>query len=86
MACVEAAERAGDAVPGGGPSGPDVLYAGSRGDGVWSECAAAGMARLDFPEADVFSLAVSPVDSAVYAGTEPSRLFVSRTRGDRGGS
>ena len=37
--------------------------------------------RLDFPESDVFSLAISPVDGAVYAGTEPSRLFVSRDEG-----
>jgi len=34
------------------------------------------------PEPGVFSLAVSAVDGAVYAGTEPSRLFRSDDRGD----
>ena len=64
------------------PRDPDVLYAGSRGEGVWkSTRRGREWARLEFPEADVFSLAVSPVDGAVYAGTEPSRLFVSRDEG-----
>jgi photosystem II stability/assembly factor-like uncharacterized protein len=61
---------------------PDVVYAGLRDGGVhvtldggrsWTDC------RL--PEPAVFSLAVSPADGAVYAGTEPSRLF----RSDDGG-
>ena len=39
----------------------------------WLDCA--------LPEPGVFSLAVSAVDGAVYAGTEPSRLF----RSDDGG-
>jgi hypothetical protein len=39
----------------------------------WHDCA--------LPDADVFSLAVSAADGAVYAGTEPSRLF----RSDDGG-
>ena len=65
------------------PTGPDVVYAGLREGGVrrtvdagatWLEC------RL--PEAQVFSLAVSPADGAVYAGTEPSRLFRSDDRGE----
>ena len=64
------------------PRDPDVLYAGSRGEGVWkSTSRGRDWARLEFPEADVFSLAVSPADGAVYAGTEPSRLFVSRDEG-----
>ena len=64
------------------PRDPDVLYAGSRGDGVWKRTRRGrALARLDFPEAEVFSLAVSLVDGAVYAGTEPSRLFVSRDEG-----
>jgi photosystem II stability/assembly factor-like uncharacterized protein len=66
------------------PDDPDTVYAGLREGGVrrtadggrsWVDCA--------LPEAGVFSLAVSRVDGAVYAGTEPSRLFRSD---DRGGS
>lgn len=64
------------------PRNPDVLYAGSHGGGVWrSTSRGRDWARLEFPEANVFSLAVSPVDGAVYAGTEPSKLFVSRNEG-----
>lgn len=37
--------------------------------------------RLALPESEVFSVAVSSADSAVYAGTEPSRLFRSRDGG-----
>lgn len=61
---------------------PGVLYGGSRGEGVWrSDSAGNDWTRLEFPEADVFALAVSPADGAVYAGTEPSKLFVSRDDG-----
>lgn len=64
------------------PRRPGVLYAGSRGEGVWrSACDGKNWTRLDFPEADVYALAVSPADGAVYAGTEPSKLFVSRDDG-----
>ena len=64
------------------PRRPEVLYAGSRGEGVWrSDDACSAWTRLEFPEADVFALAVSPADGAVYAGTEPSKLFVSRDEG-----
>ena len=37
---------------------------------------------VPLPEADVFSVAVSAADGAVYAGTEPSRLFCSRDGGE----
>ncbi len=66
------------------PADAETLYAGLRADGVqrsedggrsWVDCA--------LPEAGVFSLAVSGAGGAVYAGTEPSRLFRSD---DRGGS
>ncbi len=58
------------------------LYAGSRGDGVWKSADGGHTwAQLPFPEPDVFALAVSPMDGAVYAGTEPSKLFVSRDEG-----
>ena len=64
------------------PNRPETVFAGLREGGVrrsddfgasWVDCA--------LPEPGVFSLAVSPADGTVYAGTEPSRLFAS---GDRG--
>jgi hypothetical protein len=64
------------------PHDPDTVYAGLREGGVrrttdggrdWVDCA--------LPEPGVFSLAVSAADGAVYAGTEPSRLFRSDDRG-----
>src|SRR5215216_6459206 len=64
------------------PADPDTVYAGLREGGVrrttdggrsWAEC--------PLPEPGVFSLAVSAADGAVYAGTEPSRLFRSDDRG-----
>jgi len=60
------------------PTDADVAYAGLRDGGVrrtrdagsaWEDC--------DLPEPGVFSVAVSPADGAVYAGTEPSRVFCS---------
>lgn len=65
------------------PHDPDTLYAGLRKGGVrrtrdggrsWVDCA--------LPEPGAFSLAVSAADGAVYAGTEPSRLFRSDDRGE----
>ena len=51
-----------------------TAFAGRRDGGeTWDD--------VSPPDLDVFSLAVSPVDGAVYAGTEPSRLF----RSDDGG-
>ncbi len=65
------------------PANSDIVYAGLReggvrrsvdGGGTWQDCG--------LPEPAVFSLAMSAADGAVYAGTEPSRLF----RGDDRGS
>jgi photosystem II stability/assembly factor-like uncharacterized protein len=65
------------------PGDPDTVYAGLREGGVrrtrdggrtWLDCA--------LPERGVFSLAVSAANGAVYAGTEPSRLFRSDDRGE----
>src|SRR5438034_9352336 len=65
------------------PDDPNTVYAGLREGGVrrtvdagrsWVDCA--------LPEPGVFSLAVSAADGAVYAGTEPSRLFRSDDRGE----
>jgi len=59
-----------------------TLYAGSRGKGVWkSTDSGATWWDLGFPQPDVFSLAVSPVDGSVYAGCEPSMLFRSTDGG-----
>jgi photosystem II stability/assembly factor-like uncharacterized protein len=65
------------------PADPDVLYAGLREGGV-RRSADGGRTWIDceLPEPAVFSLAVSAVDSAVYAGVEPSRLFRSDDRGE----
>jgi photosystem II stability/assembly factor-like uncharacterized protein len=65
------------------PADPETVYAGLRDGGVrrtsdggrsWVDC--------QLPDPDVFSLAVSPADGAVYAGTEPSRVFHSADRGE----
>jgi hypothetical protein len=64
------------------PRNQDVLYAGSHGEGVWKSTSRGNdWTRLDFAEPNVFSLAISPADGALYAGTEPSKLFVSRDEG-----
>ena len=64
------------------PSDADVAYAGLREGGVrrtsdggrtWDD--------RDLPAPGVFSVAVSGVDGAVYAGTEPSALFRSDDNG-----
>src|SRR5918999_5353807 len=65
------------------PADPNTVYAGLRetgvrrttdGGGSWTDC--------ELPDRGVFSLAVSAADGAVYAGTEPSRLFRSDDRGE----
>jgi photosystem II stability/assembly factor-like uncharacterized protein len=65
------------------PADPAIVYAGLREGGVrrsldcgrtWVDC------RLSEPA--VFSLAISAADGAVYAGTEPSRLFRSDDQGE----
>jgi photosystem II stability/assembly factor-like uncharacterized protein len=64
------------------PSDAAVVYAGCRGAGLWkSEDDGEHWADLSLPQADVFSVAVSPADGTVYAGCEPSMLFVSRDGG-----
>jgi photosystem II stability/assembly factor-like uncharacterized protein len=66
------------------PRDAAFLLGGGRGSGVWrSGDSGESWERLDFPQPDVFSVAVSAADGAVYAGCEPSMLFVSRDRGER---
>jgi hypothetical protein len=64
------------------PRRTEVVYAGLLGGGVrrsadggrtWTDC--------NLPAQDVFSVAVSAADGAVYAGTEPSTLYRSDEEG-----
>jgi hypothetical protein len=58
------------------------VVVGSRGRGVHiSEDGGENWKDAGLPQPDVFSVAISPVDGAVYAGCEPSMLF--RHAGDR---
>jgi hypothetical protein len=58
------------------------VLVGTRSDGAQlSEDDGATFVPVDLPERDVFSVAIGPADGALYAGTEPSRLFVSRGGG-----
>jgi len=60
------------------PHDAGTLYIGTRGDGAWrSADAGETWTKLDLPCDDVFALAVSAADGHVYAGCEPSRLYVS---------
>jgi photosystem II stability/assembly factor-like uncharacterized protein len=65
------------------PTDADTVYAGLREGGV-RRSVDGGRSWVDgrLPEPGVFSLAVSAADGAVYAGTEPSRLFRSDDRGE----
>jgi photosystem II stability/assembly factor-like uncharacterized protein len=64
------------------PGNADVAYVGLHEGGV-RKTSDAGESWVDcrLPAPDVFSVAVSPADGAVYAGTEPSALY----RSDDGG-
>ena len=59
------------------------VLVGTRGRGVLlSVDAGASWEQAQLRKQSVFSVAISDADGALYAGTEPSRLFVSRN-GDR---
>src|SRR3954454_4462048 len=58
-----------------------VLVGTLGGGGVLSRDEGATWERIALPEADVLSVAVSAADRALYAGTEPSRVFVARDGG-----
>jgi hypothetical protein len=58
------------------------VLVGTRGRGaLLSVDAGATWEQVELPERDVFSVAISRADGALYAGTEPSRLFVARDSG-----
>jgi hypothetical protein len=60
----------------------DRVLVGTRGHGAHlSLDAGATWERVELPEDDIFSVAISPADDALYAGSEPSRLFTSRDGG-----
>jgi len=61
--------------------GEQVLV-GTRGNGLFvSDDGGESWDRVDLPEADVLSVAISAADGALYAGSEPSRVFVARDGG-----
>src|SRR5262249_4381227 len=65
------------------PADQDTLYPGLREGGVRrSNDGGLRWAGWGLPEAGVFSVAGSAADGAVYAGTEPSRLFSSDDGGE----
>src|SRR3954447_8668298 len=58
------------------------VLVGTQGDGaLLSSDGGGNWEPIELPERDVFSVAISGADGALYAGTEPSRLFVSRDGG-----
>jgi len=60
------------------PGSPERLAAGCRGAGVWeSDNGGATWRDAGLPVEDVFSVAFGP-DGALYAGCEPSALYVRR--------
>jgi hypothetical protein len=58
------------------------VLVGTRGHGAYlSDDRGATWEHVELPAPDVFSVAIGPADGALYAGTEPSRLFVARDGG-----
>jgi hypothetical protein len=57
----------------------DRVIVGTRGAGaLLSADGGRRWERMELPERDVFSVAIGQADGTLYAGTEPSRLFVLR--------
>jgi hypothetical protein len=55
------------------------VLAGTRGKGAFlSSDGGSTWKHVELPVPDVFSVAIGAADGALYAGTEPSRLFVAR--------
>lgn len=65
------------------PSSADTVFAGLREHGLRrTRDAGETWEDVELPDPAVFSVAVSPAGGAIYAGTEPSRLFRSDDGGD----
>jgi hypothetical protein len=57
------------------------VFVGTRGRGAFlSADAGVTWEHAELPERDVFAVAIGAADGALYAGAEPSRLFVARDR------
>lgn len=57
----------------------DRVFIGTHGAGaLLSSDGGRRWERMELPERDVFSVAIGPADRTLYAGAEPSRLFVLR--------
>jgi hypothetical protein len=57
----------------------DRVIVGTQGAGaLLSSDGGRRWEHIELPEPDVFSVAIGPADGTLYAGTEPSRLFVLR--------
>ena len=55
------------------------VLVGTRGNGLLASVdGGVSFEPVELPERDVLSVAISAADGELYAGTEPSRLFVSR--------
>lgn len=60
----------------------DRVLVGTQGGGLLvSEDGGERWERLELSEPDVLSVAIGAADGALYAGTEPSRIFVCRDNG-----
>lgn len=72
-------ERRGLQCVAADPERPERIAAGCRGSGLWESVDGGRTWRdAELPAEDVFSVAFSPADGALYSGTEPSALFVRR--------
>jgi photosystem II stability/assembly factor-like uncharacterized protein len=61
------------------PRRPERIAAGCRGSGVWeSDDGGSSWRDAELPAQDVYSVAFGPADGALYAGCEPSALYVRR--------
>ena len=55
------------------------VIVGTQGEGaLLSSDGGRRWERMELPEPDVFSVAIGPADGTLYAGSEPSHLFVCR--------
>ncbi len=66
------------------PHDSQTVYCGSSSEGIWKTTDGGGRwanVTPEMGEAGIYSLAVSPANGALYAGCEPSMLWVSHDGG-----